>query len=109
MRNTATHFETWGGDRARLATFYASLSEDHASPAGAGAGTNGPKRPVAALRGWVNYVNVRSLDTALDRARALGATVLRGKSAVPHMGWFAMLVDPQGNPFALWQADPDAA
>jgi len=27
---------------------------------------------------------------------------------VPGMGWFAMLIDPQGNPFALWQSDSNA-
>jgi predicted enzyme related to lactoylglutathione lyase len=103
MTNSPMHFEVRGGDREQLARFYASLS-DADGPAGPG----GPKRPVAALRGWVNYVNVPSVDTALDRASKLGATILRGKSAVPHLGWFAMLVDPQGNPFALWQGDPDA-
>ncbi len=32
----------------------------------------------------------------------------KGKSPVPGMGWFAMLIDPQGNPFALWQTDSSA-
>jgi len=27
---------------------------------------------------------------------------------VPGMGWFAMLIDPQGNPFAMWQSDSNA-
>jgi len=27
---------------------------------------------------------------------------------VPGMGWFAMLIDPQGNHFALWQSDSNA-
>jgi len=25
------------------------------------------------------------------------------------MGWFAILSDPEGNPFALWQTDKAAA
>jgi predicted enzyme related to lactoylglutathione lyase len=33
---------------------------------------------------------------------------MKGKSAIPGMGWFAMLSDPQGNVFALWQMDKDA-
>jgi predicted enzyme related to lactoylglutathione lyase len=33
---------------------------------------------------------------------------MKGKAPVPGMGWFAMLVDPQGNPFALWQSDKNA-
>jgi predicted enzyme related to lactoylglutathione lyase len=24
------------------------------------------------------------------------------------MGWSAMLIDPQGNHFAVWQSDPNA-
>jgi predicted enzyme related to lactoylglutathione lyase len=51
---------------------------------------------------------VDSIDTAAARAQKLGATVMKGKAAVPGMGWFAMLVDPQGNPFAIWQQDSQA-
>jgi uncharacterized protein len=54
---------------------------------------------------WLNYVNVESIDPALDRAQKLGGRVMKRKSPVPGMGWFAMLIDPQGNPFAIWQAD----
>ena len=59
-------------------------------------------------RGWVNYVNVESLDSAVKRAQDLGAKVMKPRSPVPGMGWFAMLVDPQGNSFAMWERDPDA-
>jgi predicted enzyme related to lactoylglutathione lyase len=34
--------------------------------------------------------------------------VTKGRSPVPGMGWLAMLVDPQGNEFALWQSDAAA-
>jgi len=33
---------------------------------------------------------------------------MKPKAAVANMGWFAMLLDPEGNPFALWQTDPNA-
>jgi predicted enzyme related to lactoylglutathione lyase len=33
---------------------------------------------------------------------------MKGKQPGLGMGWFAMLTDPQGNMFALWQTDPDA-
>jgi predicted enzyme related to lactoylglutathione lyase len=39
----------------------------------------------------------------------MGAQVMRPKSAVPKMGWFAILLDPEKNIFAIWQADPKAA
>jgi len=33
---------------------------------------------------------------------------MKEKSPVPGMGWFAMLIDPQGTPFAIWQSDSGA-
>ena len=57
----------------------------------------------------VNYVAVASVDEAVDRAGQLGAKVMKGKSSVPGRGWFAILSDPEGNPFALWQTDKAAA
>ena len=33
---------------------------------------------------------------------------MKPRAPVPGMGWFAMLVDPQGNSFAMWERDPDA-
>jgi predicted enzyme related to lactoylglutathione lyase len=57
---------------------------------------------------WINYVNVESLEAVIKRAQTLGATVMKGKTPVPGMGWFAMLTDPQGNPFAIWQSDSKA-
>jgi predicted enzyme related to lactoylglutathione lyase len=44
----------------------------------------------------------------VERAQKLGASVMKGKSPVPGMGWFAMLMDPEGNPFAMWQSDSNA-
>jgi predicted enzyme related to lactoylglutathione lyase len=60
------------------------------------------------IRATVNYVSVDSIEGALERAEKLGARVMRGKAPVPGMGWFAMLVDPQGNAFAIWKEDPKA-
>jgi hypothetical protein len=57
---------------------------------------------------WVNYVNVESIDASVDKAQRLGAKVTKPKSPVPGMGWFAMLTDPQGNAFAMFQQDAQA-
>jgi predicted enzyme related to lactoylglutathione lyase len=56
----------------------------------------------------VNYVQVESVDEYLAKAKKLGATEMMGKSPVPQMGWFALLVDPSGNQFGIWQDDPSA-
>jgi predicted enzyme related to lactoylglutathione lyase len=129
MKNPIAHFEIYADDPAKLADFYTSLFDWKISevpnmdywmirtvdtdaknmPTQSG-GINGGmmKRPMPDARSWMNYVTVESLDGALERAQKLGATIARPKSAVPNMGWFAILADPQGNPFAMWQEDSKA-
>ncbi|MEW6110598.1 MAG: VOC family protein [Thermodesulfobacteriota bacterium] len=60
-------------------------------------------------QGPTNYICVDSIDESLEKAHAAGATDIVGKSAVPKMGWFAVLLDPQKNPFGLWQDDANAS
>ncbi len=53
-------------------------------------------------------MTVESVDATIEAARKLGATLMQGKAAVPKEGWYAILADPQGNPFAVWQPDAEA-
>src|SRR5512135_1095731 len=129
-KNSVAHFEIYADDPDKLGQFYTNLfdwtiervpgmdyrliktveTDAKGMPSQAG-GINGGilKRPAGYEgRAWINYVNVESLEDAIDRAQKLGATVMKGKSPVPAMGWFAILTDPQGNPFAIWQSDPNA-
>lgn len=129
-KNAVGHFEMYADARDAPARFYASLFDwalepvpgmDYTLVKTVETGAQGPtqvgginggmmKRPAGfGANVWVNYVMVDSVDETLSRAQALGATVTRGKSPVPRMGWFAMLVDPQGNSFAIFQQDPKAA
>jgi uncharacterized protein len=57
----------------------------------------------------VNYVSVDSVDEFVKRAERLGAKILMGKTPVPGMGWFAQFTDPEGNVFAIWETDMNAA
>lgn len=57
----------------------------------------------------VNYIAVEDVDDFVGRAERLGAKVMMGKHPVPGMGWFAQLTDPEGNIFAIWETDPNAA
>jgi predicted enzyme related to lactoylglutathione lyase len=129
-KNAVAHFEIYANDPAQLSQFYTSLFDWSTEPVpgmdyrmvktvdmdskgvpSTPGGINGGivKRPPGfEARSWVNYVNVESVDAAVERAQKLGAKVMRGRSAVPGMGWFAMLVDPEGNSFAVWQRDPSA-
>lgn len=129
-RNSVAHFEIYADDADTLGKFYTSLFDwtieqvpnmdyrliktvetDEEGTATQAGGINGGlmRRPAGYEgRAWINYVNVESLEASTRRAEELGAKVMKGKSPVPGMGWFAMLVDPQGNPFALWQTDSSA-
>ena len=130
MKNSVAHFEIYTDDNETLAKFYTSLfdwaiqpmpgmnyswvktiaTNDKGMPTEPG-GINGGmiKRPDGyTTRAWVNYVNVDSVDESAKRAQDLGAKLMKPKAAVPNMGWFAMLLDPEGNPFALWQTDANA-
>jgi uncharacterized protein len=65
-------------------------------------------RPTHAPGSWVHYIHVESLDEVLKRALELGGKIVREKTAVPKTAWYAVVADPEGNIFALWQADSAA-
>ena len=52
---------------------------------------------------WTPYVTVPRLDPAVERATALGAKVETPRSLVPEVGWFAVLRDPAGAIFGLFE------
>ncbi len=54
-------------------------------------------------QGILNYFGVKSIDESLKQASSLGATVVMPKQEIPNVGHFAILTDPNGNPFALFQ------
>jgi predicted enzyme related to lactoylglutathione lyase len=122
LSSSVTHFEIYADDPEKLADFYRGLFgwqldkapgvdywriETGATPARGFAGGL-TYRPIAGTRGWMHYTHVASLDDALATAERLGAAVLRPKSAVPKTAWYAVLADPEGNAFAIYQPDPTA-
>jgi predicted enzyme related to lactoylglutathione lyase len=52
---------------------------------------------------WLSYVTVESADAAVARARELGGQVATGPMDVMENGRMAVLQDPQGAPFAVWE------
>lgn len=129
-KNNVAHFEIYANDPKTLGHFYTSLFDwklepashvdyttittvetDDQGRASQPGGINGGmiRRPAGFNpRAWVNYVNVESVDQAVTKATGLGAHVSKPKSAIPGMGWFAMMTDPEGNEFAVWQTDHNA-
>lgn len=128
--NPVVHFEIYADDPGKLRQFYISLfdwtiepvpqmnysyiktveTDEEGMPTQAGGISGGMMKRPAGYEGsgWLNYVLVESIESWVDRAQKLGAAVIKGKSPVPGMGWFAVLTDPQGNPFGLWQTDRKA-
>src|SRR5262245_2142947 len=110
MKNNAVaHFEIYADDPDTLQQFYTKLfdwsfeavpgmdytfvksvdTDAKGTPTKPG-GINGGmvKRPAGyGGNAWVNYVNVDSVDAAVNRAQSLGATITKAKSPVPGMGW----------------------
>jgi hypothetical protein len=117
-----THFEIYAEKPEGLADFYRSLfgwqldkspGLDYwriKSDATDASVINGglTYRPFPGPRSWVHYVHVESLDAAVADVLRLGGAVLRPKTAVPKAAWYAVVSDPEGNIFAVWQRDSSA-
>jgi predicted enzyme related to lactoylglutathione lyase len=53
---------------------------------------------------WNSYVTVASADAAADLAKELGASVHVGPFDIPQAGRMAVIADPQGAFFMVWEA-----
>ncbi|HRC86695.1 MAG TPA: VOC family protein [Thermoanaerobaculia bacterium] len=53
---------------------------------------------------WLSYVAVAEVAPVVNRCRELGGVVLVDPLPVKDLGCLAILADPEGAPFALWQA-----
>lgn len=130
MDKTIVHFEVYGDNPPKLADFYKNLfgwkfeqmpgameywliktvpTDERGHPTAQGVNGGMMKRPAGfEARGWLNYVQVESVDETVREVQKLGGSVMRPKSPVPKMGWFAIVTDPEHNLFALWQVDSKA-
>ncbi len=72
-----------------------------------GEGTGGGlmKNPIPnAPSSWVAYVLVDDLKRAVEKAKALGATVMKDETQVKGRGLFAIIEDPTGAMLGLWES-----
>lgn len=53
---------------------------------------------------WIPYVLVDSAKASTEKARSLGAKVIKEVAEVPDMGWFSIILDPTGAALGLWEA-----
>jgi len=56
-----------------------------------------------------SYVSVPSVDESAAKLQKLGGKIMKPKTAVPHMGYFVICTDTEGNEFALWECDENAS
>ena len=119
---SVTHFEIYAEEPSKVAEFYRRLFgwqvdkapgidywriQTGATDAAICSGGL-TYRPIPGPRSWVHYVSVASLDESIAQVQRLGGAILRPKTAVPKTAWYAVVSDPEGNIFAMWQADPTA-
>jgi predicted enzyme related to lactoylglutathione lyase len=53
---------------------------------------------------WASYINVESVDDSAKKAQNLGANLIAPPFDVMDIGRMAVVADPQGATFCLWQA-----
>jgi predicted enzyme related to lactoylglutathione lyase len=111
VQNRVCHFEYPADDPEALVTFYAELFGWKTEKLGADYWVINPGSELSGgimRKGHpeqrpLNYVCVESLDAHIKKAQDLGAQLAVPRTEVPDMGWSAVLFDPQGNPFALFE------
>lgn len=57
---------------------------------------------------WLSYISVANADAAAEKAKSLGGKVMNGPFDAGENGRMAVLTDPQGATFAIWQANSHA-
>ena len=121
MANSFVHVELNTTDVAKAKAFYGKLFdwrlEDlDMGPAGSytmihvGEGTGGGimKQPIpGAPSAWVAYVLVDDIAAATQKAKSLGATIMKDVTKVPGFGWLSFILDPTGAMLGLWKARTD--
>ena len=54
------------------------------------------------------YINVPSVTQYMTKVRKLGGKIVRPRTAVPGMGYFAICKDTEDNTFAIWERNEKA-
>jgi hypothetical protein len=116
MANPFVHIELNTTDVDKAKSFYGSLFDwklsDMPMPMGiyttidVGDGTGGGmlKHPMpGAPSVWLPYVLVDDVEAATQKAKSLGAQIIKDVTEVPDMGWFSVILDPTGAAFGLWK------
>lgn len=67
-------------------------------------GTNGGMmKRMDANQKVTNYIMVESVDDFVKKTQQLGGKIIIPKTPIPDMGSFAVALDPEGNPFGMFE------
>jgi predicted enzyme related to lactoylglutathione lyase len=122
MANSFVHMELSSTDVNKSKTFYSKLFDWKLEDTDMGEGMvytmikpgEGPgggmmKQLIpGAPSAWLAYTQVDDVKAATQKAKSLGASVMKDVTEVPGMGWFTIITDPTGAPLGLWQAKKKA-
>jgi len=118
MGNPFVHVELNTAEPEKVKAFYSKLFqwqfEEMANPSvpedaytlvkvGEGTGGGIMKQIPGGPSGWLAYVAVEDIHASTEKAKSLGAQVMKGVTEVPGMGWFSFIRDPGGAVLGLWQ------
>lgn len=114
MGNPFVHVELNTQDLDKAKKFYGDMFDWHIEDipnmdytminVGNGVGGGMMKHPVPnAPSFWLSYVEVADIHQATEKARGLGAHIVRDVMEVPNTGWLSIFTDPTGATLGLWQ------
>jgi len=119
MANPFVHVELNTTDLSKAKEFYGKLfdwkledmpvGDGMYTLIGVGEGTGGGmmKHPVpGAPSAWLAYVQVDDIQASTQKAKSLGANVMRDVTEIPGIGSFSIFTDPTGAALALWKPAP---
>ncbi len=123
MAHPVMHFEIAANDPAKLKKFYVDLfgwkiegspqMPDYLMVTTAAEGSpginGGMMKKQMPQQANTNYVMVESVADYAERAKKLGGQVVVPKTAIPNMGYFAVCLDPDGNPIGIFEENKSAA
>jgi predicted enzyme related to lactoylglutathione lyase len=116
------HFEIAADDPERALKFYADVfgwtMQKWDGPIEYWMATTGPESEPGINGGiakrrmpsetTTNTIDVPSVDEFQDKITGAGGKVIAPKVPIPGVGYFAMCLDTEGNPFGLMEEDSDA-
>src|SRR6476659_590011 len=118
MPNPFVHVELNTTDLSKAKDFYGKLFDwkledvpmgnDTYTMIKVGKGTGGGmmKHPMpGAPSTWLAYVEVDDIKAATQKAKSLGATIIKDVTEVMGAGWLSIISDPTGAVLGLWKGN----